>query len=124
MRAKQKHHREIPAASQETPERKRSGMRPRIHSDEGQVVAFGAVPAPAVTVVGTLHLLRSQREIAMLPLDPKIAFVLSQVDGRRTIDEILDVCAMPEREALAIVRHLVRLGIVGFGPGVVRSDAG
>jgi hypothetical protein len=46
------------------------------------------------------------------PLDPRAAFLISRIDGESTVGTLLDVCGMPEREALTILDDLVELGII------------
>jgi hypothetical protein len=65
-------------------------------------VPLAAVPRLAVTAEG-LHL---------LPLDSRAAYLLSLMDGRCTLDTILDICDMPRDEAIGILTHLVQLGVV------------
>jgi hypothetical protein len=47
-------------------------------------------------------------------LDPRAAFVLSQVDGHTNLDAILDVSGMPALETLRIVSELARRRIIAF----------
>ena len=54
----------------------------------------------------------SDEDLTVLPLDHREGFLLSRVDGRSTIETILDVCAMPEDEALEILLSLVDRGII------------
>ncbi|MBK6519033.1 MAG: hypothetical protein IPM79_38935 [Polyangiaceae bacterium] len=44
--------------------------------------------------------------------DHKAAFVLSLVDGTMTIEEILDVAAMPPFDALRILYELAEDGVI------------
>jgi hypothetical protein len=53
-------------------------------------------------------------EMAHLPIDPRGGFLLAQVDGMQTLEEILDVCAMPAAEALEVIEHLKSLGVLEF----------
>jgi len=57
---------------------------------------------------------KSPGEIAKLPIDPRGGFLLAQVDGMQTLEEILDVCAMPAAEALEVIEHLSSLGVIEF----------
>lgn len=43
-------------------------------------------------------------------LRPQAAFILSQADGTLTLEELLDICAMPQDEALRLVAQLVDEG--------------
>jgi hypothetical protein len=54
----------------------------------------------------------SAQELALLPLDHIEGFLVSRVDGRSTIETILDVCAMPADEALGILESLVERGVL------------
>ena len=51
-------------------------------------------------------------EIAKLAIDHRAGFLLAHVDGMHSMEEILDVCAMPEAEALAILERLCALGVI------------
>lgn len=61
------------------------------------------------------RLLVDVHEIARLPVDPRAAFLLGHVDGIQTMEEILDVCAMPESEALELLARLRAMGVISFG---------
>jgi hypothetical protein len=56
--------------------------------------------------------LASPTDIAKLPIDPRSAFLLSLVDGTSSLQSILDVCAMPEEEALPLLEHLCFVGAI------------
>jgi hypothetical protein len=58
------------------------------------------------------RLLKSPAEIASLPLGPRSAFILAQIDGKHNLEEILDICAMTPSEAVEILRELVTLGVI------------
>jgi hypothetical protein len=57
---------------------------------------------------------KSPAQIAKLPIDPRGGFLLAQVDGMQTLEEILDVCAMPAAEALEVIEHLQSLGVIEY----------
>jgi hypothetical protein len=46
------------------------------------------------------------------PLDCRSGFVVSLLDGRTTVAELLDLSGMPVEETLAIVEDLRLLGII------------
>jgi hypothetical protein len=71
-------------------------------SDIRRVVPLDAVP----------WLVLSHEDLVALPLDSRAGFVLSLVDGRCTVEMILDVAAMDERETIDILGRLVRLGVL------------
>lgn len=47
-------------------------------------------------------------------LDPEHGFVVSQIDGMATIDELIDVCGKPEHETLRVLHDLWRRDVVGI----------
>jgi hypothetical protein len=61
-------------------------------------------------------------ELDARSVDHRAGFLLSQVDGATTLEEILDVSGMPPLEALRIVRDLVQRGIVLLLAGVPDHD--
>ena len=71
-------------------------------SDIRSIVRLSAVP----WLVVTYDALRE------LPLDARAGFVASLVDGRCTVEVLLDISGMPEDETLEILRDLVRLGAI------------
>lgn len=60
------------------------------------------------------RLLLGPEDIARLDLDHRAGFLLAHVDGKQSTLEILDVCAMPEAEALAILERLCTLGVIAW----------
>jgi hypothetical protein len=54
------------------------------------------------------------RELALMPLDHREGFLLSMVDGVTSIETILDLCAMPGDEALAILESLSLRGVISI----------
>jgi hypothetical protein len=71
-------------------------------------------PPPAVRGPRVPRVLLSRAEIAELPIDPRSAFVLCHIDGSQTLEEILDVCAMPESDALAQLGRLQTMGVIAI----------
>lgn len=59
-------------------------------------------------------LLASRALIAKAPIDTRAAFVLSLVDGRNTVDAIVDMSGMVEGEVKAILARLSRLGLIAL----------
>lgn len=58
--------------------------------------------------------LASRALIAKAPIDTRAAFVLSLVDGRNTVDAIIDMAGMPEDEVRAILGRVARLGLISL----------
>ena len=76
---------------------------------------------PAVTdetwarsMMGMPVLAVAPAELRLLPLEPKAAFLLSQMDGRTDLDTVLELAPMPREQALRMVRDLFVSGIVDF----------
>jgi hypothetical protein len=58
------------------------------------------------------RLLMAQHDLLGLPHDPRHGFVLCQIDGKRTVAEIADVCQLFDGEALDILAQLAALGAI------------
>jgi hypothetical protein len=93
-----------------------TGMRPK---REGRAaVAVDQVGAAAVKIARTTRrgsspkLVASRGMIAKAPIDTRAAFVLSLVDGRNTVDALVDMSGMHEEEVKAILERLTRLGLI------------
>ena len=65
------------------------------------------LPAAAVP-----WLLVTYDELRRLPLDSRDGFVLSLIDGRCTIEMILDIAAMPEDAVTEVLHRLLQLGAI------------
>jgi hypothetical protein len=57
-------------------------------------------------------LARPREEIAGLPLDDRRRAVVARVDGRHTLDQILDGARIPASDALRVAASLIRAGII------------
>lgn len=73
-------------------------------------------PGPALRSLterqGIPRMLKAPHEIAALRIDHRAGFLLGMIDGMQTMEEILDVCAMPPGEALELIRSLVDMGVI------------
>jgi hypothetical protein len=58
------------------------------------------------------RLLMRHDELIGLPDDVRHAFLLCQIDGRRTVAELADVCGLGEDETLDVLGDLVGLGAI------------
>jgi hypothetical protein len=76
-------------------------------SDIQPVVALNAVPWLVVTY----------ERLRTLPLDPRAGFVVSLIDGRCTVEVILDLSGMPEDETVDILRQLLGVGAIELRDG-------
>lgn len=58
------------------------------------------------------HALVSLMDIPTGRIGPREAFLVSQIDGMLSIDELLDVSGLPRVEALRVLLRLVQIGYV------------
>jgi hypothetical protein len=58
--------------------------------------------------------IRMKTEIAALPLDPDAAFVLETIDGRTSLQDIVDLGTMPRMRTLEAIVRLSQLGVIAF----------
>jgi hypothetical protein len=90
-------------------------VEPPIHERDCTRIA-PAAPAPSILTLTERHSIprikKSPKEVARLPIDHRAGFLLSNIDGMQTMEEILDVCGMPPEEALDLIRKLERLGVI------------
>jgi hypothetical protein len=54
-------------------------------------------------------------ELLALPLDQRCALFVSQVDGKRTLEEVIDACGLDEIEGLEAIDDLLRHGAIMLG---------
>jgi hypothetical protein len=67
---------------------------------------------------GHVPYLRTSAEAALrVPLEHWAGFVLSLVDGRASVEEIVDASALPEVEALRLLCDLHERGLIDFRLG-------
>ncbi|MEO8701293.1 MAG: serine/threonine-protein kinase [Kofleriaceae bacterium] len=62
------------------------------------------------------HVAMSTSQITSLSLDHRAGFLLSLVDGRCTIEELLDISGMPRVETLRVVCELLDQGVLALTP--------
>lgn len=61
-------------------------------------------------------------DIRWLSLDHRAGFLLSCIDGRISLEEVLDVATMPELDALRLIGELHASGVISFDPPGARSS--
>ncbi|MGH7436203.1 MAG: hypothetical protein ACRENE_11065 [Polyangiaceae bacterium] len=66
--------------------------------------------------VGVPRLIMSPALVRELPIDSRVAFVMSHIDGRSSLETLLDVTGFDRAEVLSILARLVRLGAIATGP--------
>jgi hypothetical protein len=87
-------------------------LSPIARESERKFSATDSDVRSAVSLFAVPWLVVTYPDLQKLPLDARAGFVVSLIDGRCTVEMILDVSGMPEDEALDILRELVRLGAV------------
>ncbi len=56
----------------------------------------------------------SREELNAADLDHRDYFLVSLLDDRTTVEELLDICGMPAEEALALLDGLARRGVIAL----------
>ena len=84
-----------------------------------KVASTAAMKPPAAHLTLTERqsiprLLKSMAEVSTLKIDHRAGFLLAHVDGMQTLEEILDICAMPPAEALELIANLKKMGVIEF----------
>jgi len=51
-------------------------------------------------------------EIVALPLDHRSGFLLSHIDGKRTVEEVIDVSHLSPDDTVEVIASLIRLGAI------------
>jgi hypothetical protein len=51
-------------------------------------------------------------ELLALPMSNRAGFFVSQVDGKRTLEELIEICELAELESLEIIDELLRMGAI------------
>jgi hypothetical protein len=88
------------------------GARPILGRSRSTANALEAVGLPPGSSIPRLT--RTAKTLTQLPLDPRTAFVAAQVDGKMTVQNILDLGLMTRVQALAALDSLVKLGVIVF----------
>ena len=83
-------------------------------TDGALAIAAQAEAEAHATLKAVPRILVGPAEIAELRIDHRAGFLLGVIDGMQTLEEILDVCAMPAAEALEVVKRLVDLGVIAI----------
>jgi hypothetical protein len=81
--------------------------------------AHGAATVRHVEVTGAFlrrvpRVILAREEVNASDLDHRDYFLLSLLDDRTTIEELLDICGMPTEEALALLEGLARRGVISL----------
>ena len=102
---------EAPASAEKISTRRARTRRPVRVDDVGDVavaIASRAMPSFAP------KLLKSRVELSRAPIDARDAFVLSLIDGKTSVAQIVDASGMAPAQVAAILDRMVQLGIVAL----------
>ncbi|MDB4947077.1 MAG: hypothetical protein JWP97_6611 [Labilithrix sp.] len=71
-------------------------------------------PAPPVAIFLTSvpRLRVTSASLVSLPLDARSGFLLSHIDGLRTVEELIDAASLPAEDALEVLALLANLGAI------------
>jgi hypothetical protein len=83
-------------------------------NDGRTVVGSAGALAAVLAKKGVPRLLQPKSTIADLPLDQRATLLLGYVDGKTTMQDILERCTLPEGEALQLMSQLAKLSIIAI----------
>ena len=82
------------------------------HDTEREFTAASSDIRRVLPLTEVPWLIATHEELLALPLDSRAGFVLSLIDGRCTVEMILDRAGLPEDEAIDILNSLRQLGVI------------
>ena len=89
------------------------GLIPVFDDDEGpQRITLSPPPPPPAVYRAVLRLRLPVRELIQLPIDHRAGFLLSHFDGQRTVEDVIDLSQLCERDALEVIDDLLSLGAI------------
>ena len=59
-------------------------------------------------------------QVKHLPIDPRVGFIVSFIDGRSTVEMIIDMAGLPRVVTLRILAKLLALGAIELHKGAAR----
>jgi hypothetical protein len=66
--------------------------------------------------LGVPRVIMSAALVRELPIDSRVAFVMSHIDGHSSLETLVDVTGFERADVLSILARLVRLGAIVTGP--------
>ena len=70
------------------------------------------VPPRVIPMTATPRLCMRAADLVALPLDHRSGFLLSHIDGKRTIEEVIDVSHLSPIDTLEVIGSLIALGAI------------
>jgi hypothetical protein len=80
--------------------------------DSREFAATGSGVRPLVSLRSVPWLIASYDAVRALRLDAQAGVIVSLIDGRCTVEMLLDMSPVPEDETLDIIHQLERLGVM------------
>jgi hypothetical protein len=74
--------------------------------------ALGSEPKEGIFGSAVPRMRMREGQLRELSIDARTGFFASQIDGRRSVEEVVDACGFDELEALEIIDELLRLGAI------------
>jgi hypothetical protein len=81
--------------------------------DEADLEPF-AIPENRIPYDAVPRLCMAPSELVALPLDHRSGFLLSHIDGQRTVEEVIDVSHLSPHDTLDVMAALVALGAIAI----------
>lgn len=79
---------------------------------EGEATTDFVVPPQVVPLTATPRLCMRAADLVALPLDHRSGFLLSHIDGKRTVEEVVDVSHLSPTDTLEALSALIALGAI------------
>jgi hypothetical protein len=92
--------------------RRARSSRPPVRVDDVGEAAVALARRVSRPPASAPRMLLSRGELAALPLDPRDAFVLSLVDGKTSVQGLVDMAALGDGEVLTILERLAALRVL------------
>jgi hypothetical protein len=83
-------------------------------AEHGTLVHYesGLRPTSVLGPNSVLRIVKPLDEIAHLPFDHRVGFLLGLIDGATDVETILDTSAMPEEETMSVLHELLVIGVI------------
>lgn len=89
------------------------GLIPIFDDAEGPTrISMSPAAPPAAVYRAVLRLRLPVKELIQLPIDLRAGFLLSHFDGKRTVEDVIDLSQLCERDALDVIDDLLALGAI------------
>jgi hypothetical protein len=75
--------------------------------------AAGGAPASfQISLAAVPMVAKTPEELLALPLDARFGFLLSQMDGATTVEDLLDVAGLDRADVLEMLGQLLQQGVI------------